>query len=145
MAVAMGVAACIVGMGLVQQALVSWNREASPYGLSQNKRLNGRIADLFVSGPSRLSVRQYCWQHMRHHRYLGDPERRIDLMAWECIRGGGLYSKVARHLTGAYLFKLLRRYLGAQGSSTDARMPGRTGPTIPARIRRRSGLIVCAP
>ncbi len=119
-------ALCFIAMGCVQNRLVSWNHEASHYNLTRNRGLNDLIADMSVSGSLGLAVRQYRWQHLRHHRYLGDPDREIDLAAWVCLRGGTLFTEVLRHLGGDSLLRILRRYRMLGEARAEQEMPRRT-------------------
>jgi fatty acid desaturase len=102
--------AAFVAVAFLQNHLVSWTHEASHYGLTRRKALNDRLADLFVSGPTGVSVAQYRWQHMRHHRHLGSPEMETDLSPWLCIRNWQLLETIVRHASGWFAWTLLRRY-----------------------------------
>jgi len=111
-----------VAMAVIQNALVLWTHEASHYGFSRNKRLNDLLGDLFVSGPTGVCVAQYRWQHLKHHRHLGDPSEEIDHSAWMCIRGWQFPLVIARHASGWFGWQIIKRY---QSEADDARTTGR--------------------
>lgn len=102
----------VIYIGCMQNGLISWTHEASHYNLTRSKRLNDLLADLFIAGPAGVAVNAYRWHHVLHHRYLGDPTKEIALEMWLCLRGGYLYSEIARYLLGAYVIRMILRYFG---------------------------------
>jgi fatty acid desaturase len=99
-----------LAIGILQNALVLWTHEASHYGFSRHKVQNDVLADLFVSGPTGATVAQYRWQHFKHHRFLGNPSKEIDLSAWMCIRRWRLPWTIVRHASGWYGWQVVNRY-----------------------------------
>jgi fatty acid desaturase len=102
-------ALCFVSMGCLQNALITWTHEASHCNLHRKKKINDLIANLLLCGPAGLSVDQYRWHHVSHHKYLGDSEKEVELVAWMCLRGGHLFSEIARHLFGFSALRIIRR------------------------------------
>jgi fatty acid desaturase len=96
-------------IGCLQNALITWTHEASHCSLHRNRKINDWIADLFLAGPGGISVKQYRWHHVNHHKYLGDPEKEIELVAWLCLRGGNLFAQIAKHLLGGAALAIVRR------------------------------------
>lgn len=96
-------------IGCLQNGLISWIHEASHWNLHRNKRINDLIADFVLCGPTGVSVDQYRWHHGNHHRYLGDPQKEIELAAWTCIRGWKLFFEVAKYLLGFYALNIILR------------------------------------
>lgn len=132
-------------IGCLQNAFILWTHEASHYGLSRKKRLNDLISDLFISGPTGITVAQYRWQHMTHHRYLGDPGKEIDLAAWICVRGGHLYSEMLRHLVGVYVARVIHRYRKQERDLRYANLPKRSvGSLIGFVVGNGVMLAMCA-
>src|SRR5687767_8562820 len=123
--------AAFLAMAVLQNHLVLWTHEASHFGLSRRKPLNDLIADLCISGPTGIVVGQYRWQHLRHHRHLGDPEAEAgDLSAWMCIRRWHFLGAVARHATGRFAWMVLMRYLPTGDVTRPADWPRRSGASI---------------
>ena len=122
--------AAFLAMAVLQNHLVLWTHEASHYGLSRRKALNDLLADLFISGPTGIAVAQYRWQHLQHHRYLGDPAAETDLAAWMCIRQWHLLLTIARHATGWFAWTVLRRYRPASLPSPRDGWPPRSAASI---------------
>jgi fatty acid desaturase len=102
-------ALCFLAMGFLQNAIITWTHEASHSNLNRNRKRNDRIADFLLAGPAGISVDQYRWHHVAHHKYLGDPEKEVELAAWLCVRGGHLFSEIARHLLGMSALNIIRR------------------------------------
>ena len=115
------VLAAFVAMGCLQNALITWVHEASHSNLDRNRRANDLLCDLLLAGPAGISVDQYRWHHGAHHKYLGDPEREIELVAWDCLRGANLFMVICRHLLGFYAFQVILRK--KRFSSPDSRFP----------------------
>jgi fatty acid desaturase len=101
-----------VFIGCQQNALISWTHEASHYSLTRSKKLNDRLADLFIAGPAGATVAGYRQHHVLHHRYLGDPEKEIALEVWLCLKGGYLWSAILRYMLGINAFRVIFRYFG---------------------------------
>jgi fatty acid desaturase len=117
-------------IGCLQNALILWTHEAAHYSLARNKQLNDVIADLFISGPVGVTVAQYRWLHMRHHRYLGDPEKEIEALAWICIRLEQLYREIVRHLLGIYGLRVVQRYQKKQNDPRYDSLPKRSWESV---------------
>lgn len=100
---------CFVAMGCLQNALITWTHEASHSNLHRHRKTNDFIADLLLCGPGGISVDQYRWHHVNHHKYLGDPEKEVELVAWLCLRGGHLFAEIARHIVGAFAWNIVQR------------------------------------
>ena len=98
-----------ISIGILQNALITWTHEASHCSLTRNKKLNDTLADLFLCGPGGISVDQYRWHHVAHHKYLGDPEKEVELVAWLCLRGGNLFAQIGRTLIGGTALDIVRR------------------------------------
>ena len=96
-------------IGCLQNALITWTHEGSHCSLHRNKKLNDWITDIFLAGPAGISVKQYRWHHVSHHKYLGDPEKEVELVAWLCLRGGNLFAQIAKHLLGGAALTIIRR------------------------------------
>lgn len=129
-------ALCFVAMGCLQNAIITWTHEASHSNLNRNKKLNDRVADFLLAGPAGISVNQYRWHHVAHHKYLGDPEKEVELVAWLCVRGGHLFSEIARHCLGLSALNIIRR-------KKRFTQPGATHPPPPPRsVAAWAGFIV---
>ncbi len=123
--------AAFVVIGCAQNALILWTHEASHYGLSRSRRgWNDVLADLLVSGPAGISVAGYRWQHLRHHRALGDPEQEVDLMAWSCVRGTELAKQILRHMAGLYALGVVLRYRQRSGDERYGDLPPRSPASV---------------
>jgi len=102
-------ALCFLAMGCLHNAIITWTHEASHSNLSRNKKLNDRIADFLLAGPAGISLDQYRWHHVAHHKFLGHPEKEVELVAWLCLRGGHLFSEIFRHLLGFSALRIIAR------------------------------------
>jgi fatty acid desaturase len=131
-----------VAMGCIQNALILWTHEASHYGLTRNKRLNDLLGDVCVSGPAGVTVAHYRWQHVMHHRYLGDPEKEVDLMAWRCVRGGHLLGVLVQHLAGVYAVGVLARYRTRKDDPRYGTLPPRSLASVVGFVGANSGLFL---
>jgi fatty acid desaturase len=141
---AIGATAFIL-IGCLQNALVLWTHEASHYNLSRNKELNDWLSDLFLSGPTGVTVGQYRWQHVRHHRYLGDPQKEIEPLAWICVRSKNLFLEILRHLSGVYGLRVIRRYQKQEHDPRYANLPKRSVASLAGFIMGNGILFgVCA-
>lgn len=100
---------CFVAMGCLQNAIITWTHEASHSNLHRNKKLNDLLADFLLAGPAGISVDQYRWHHVAHHKYLGHPEKEVELVAWLCLRGGHLFSEIFRHLLALSALRIISR------------------------------------
>ena len=95
-------------IGCFQNGMISWVHEGSHYNFHRNKKINDRFAD-FILGPFGISMNQYRWHHLAHHKYLGDPEGEVELMAWTSLRGKRLWKEIFKHLVGFYAIQILLR------------------------------------
>jgi fatty acid desaturase len=112
---------CGVAIGCLQSAFINWTHEASHSNLHRDRAVNDTLADLLIAGPCGVTVAQYRWHHVHHHRYLGDPQKEIELIAWLCLRGGHLFIAVAKHVVGYFALHVAnrkRRY-----SAPESRFP----------------------
>ncbi|GEM_PF-604287 len=122
-------------IGCMQNGLISWTHEASHYSLTRNKKLNDRLADLFIAGPAGATVAGYRQHHVLHHRYLGDPEKEIALEVWLCLKGGYLYSAIFRYMIGFYAFRVIFRYFNrTQANPTHSKADGEPSRSIESLI-----------
>jgi len=122
---AVGATAFIL-IGCLQNAFILWTHEASHYNLTRNKRVNDWLSDVFISGPTGVTVGQYRWQHVRHHRYLGDPRKEIEPLAWICISSNNLYLEILRHLAGVYGLRVIQRYQKQEHDPRYSNLPKRS-------------------
>jgi len=102
-------AVIFVFIGCLQNGLISWVHEASHCNIHRNRKLNDLFSDLFICGPVGISVDQYRWHHVSHHKYLGDSEKEVELPAWLCLRGGNLFAEIARHMFGFFALNVILR------------------------------------
>ncbi|MBC7872057.1 MAG: fatty acid desaturase family protein [Chitinophagaceae bacterium] len=119
-----------VFIGCMQNGLISWTHEASHYSLTRNKKLNDRLADLFISGPAGATVAGYRQHHVLHHRYLGDPEKEIALEVWLCLKGGYLYSAIVRYMVGLNALRVIFRYNKKSDDARHSELPARSGASL---------------
>ena len=105
-------------MGCLLNGMILWTHEGAHVNLYREKPRNDRFADLVICGPIGVYLDSYRWHHGRHHRYLGDPTREIELSAYYCIRGASLATHVARHLFGVVAFTIIfrRQRFSAEGA-----------------------------
>jgi fatty acid desaturase len=123
-----GYALGFVLMAVLQNQLITWVHEASHCNLLRDKARNDLIADLLLAGPAGLSVDQYRWHHVPHHRYLGDPGREIELVAWIDLRGYGLLAEVLKHLAGFYALQIIARRRRFSGAGSAFAPPPKRSP-----------------
>lgn len=96
-------------VGCLQNGLITWVHEASHKNLCEKKSKNDLIADLVVCGPVGVSVNGYRWHHVNHHKYLGDPQKEIELTHWLCLKGTNLFLEIIKHGAGYYGLQLILR------------------------------------
>ena len=93
---------CLVLIGCLQNGLITWTHEASHGSIHRNRKVNDTLSDLLICGPAGICVDQYRWHHVNHHKYLGNPDKEVELAAWLCLRGGSLFTEILRHLGGGF-------------------------------------------
>ena len=116
--------AAFILIACFQNALTLWVHEATHYNITRKHRLNDALGDFFMGGPIGLTVGQYRWHHVPHHRHLNDPEHEVNPLAWTCIRGAKLLKEIAVTMFGKYGMAAMSRYGGSDPA--QAKRPGRT-------------------
>ena len=86
-------------IGCFQNGMIAWVHEGSHSSFNRNKKINDQMAD-FIFGPFGVSMDQYRWHHVAHHKYLGDPDQEIVVMTWTSLKGIRLWTEVLKHLSG---------------------------------------------
>jgi fatty acid desaturase len=112
-------------MGFFHNTLISWVHEASHGNIIRSKKINQIFADIFLCGPAGISLSQYQWHHLSHHKFLGDPKLEIELYAWTPIKGWHLPLEIIKHLTGMYALSIIfrkRRFLNSNNVKKYPRM-----------------------
>ena len=124
-------AACFCVTGVLFNAIGSyWTHEATHFNLAHDRKWNDLLGDLFLAGPTGVTVGHYRWQHFRHHSHVNDPDMEIDQSAWICLRGPKLYSQIALHLIGWHALNTILRYRESSRDPRKATLPPRSTASI---------------
>lgn len=132
-------ALAFISIASFQNALTLWTHEATHYNLTRRQKLNDNLGDFFMAGPIGLTVGQYRWHHVPHHRHLNDPEFEVNPLAWTCLKGGNFIKEIALTMLGKYGVQAVTRY-SAQADPRHASRPNRT-PAALAGFATFSGLL----
>lgn len=120
-------AMCFLAVGVLINAVGSyWTHEATHYHVARDRTWNDLLGDLFMAGPTGVTVAHYRWQHFRHHAHVNDPEAEIDQSAWICLRGGNLFVQALYHLAGLHAVRTILRYRQSSNDPRKSSMPPRS-------------------
>ena len=120
-------AACFLAIGILINAVGSyWTHEATHFHIARNRKWNDLLGDLFMAGPTGVTVAHYRWQHFRHHAHVNDPEAEIDQSAWICLRGNNLFVQALYHLAGLHAVRTILRYSHSSPDPRKSTLPPRS-------------------
>ena len=114
---------CILLLGCLQNQLILWTHEGGHCSLHRDRRKNDILGDALVAGPMGITLDSYRWHHGVHHKYLGDPNKEIELSAFFCIRGRQLFVHMARHLFGVVAYTVIFRRQRHSGPKSKIEPP----------------------